>query len=323
MALITPTTYRKLTGFALGSLALIIVTGATVRLTGSGLGCSDWPTCEQNQLVADLEFHPMVEFINRLVTGLVSIAAIFAVLGSLRRTPKRPDLTRWSWGLVLGVIAQIIIGMFVVTLELDPRLVLLHFLVSMVLIWNAVVLHHRAGLPDSLFGDESTGVISRPERSNNALRALLWPARVLTVVTMYVIVVGTLVTGSGPHTGNQRDSGEPIDRLPFAIREVTMAHSVGVIILLCVVLFTVWLVRKQRLMAHLQKELGELLAAILVQGAIGYTQYFTGVPAFLVGLHIIGAIVVWVAVLRLHLRIGWGAPANTSVPRRRVVAAAT
>lgn len=329
MASITPSAYKKLTNFALVSLALIIVTGATVRLTGSGLGCSDWPTCEENQLIADLEFHPMIEFINRLVTGLVSIAAIVAVLGSMRRTPRRGDLTRWSWGLVVGVIAQIVIGMFVVRLELDPRLVLLHFLVSMVLIWNAVVLHHRASLPDTLFETISetmseTMSEARSDRTNHTVvtdvQHLIWPARAITFAAAYVISVGTLVTGSGPHTGSERASGEPVERLPFAIRAITQAHSIGVIVLLITVLFTVWLARRNGVFALLQKELGELLGVIVFQGAIGYTQYFTGVPALLVGVHIVGSILVWVTVLRLHLRVGWGAPGHLPSPPRRVVA---
>ena len=288
VASITPSTYRKFTAFALGSLALIIVTGATVRLTGSGLGCSDWPTCEENQLYADFEFHPMVEFINRLVTGVVSIAAIGAVLGSMRRSPRRSDLTRWSWGLVVGVLAQIVLGAIVVNLELDPRTVLLHFLVSMVLIWNAVVLHHRAGLPDR---------VAEPI----PIAELVWPKRLLSGIAALVLVIGTLVTGSGPHTGERRADGVPVERLPFSIREITRIHSVTVLLLLAGVLATFWLCRKHGIFDDVRQELGWLLVAIVVQGTIGYVQYFTGVPAWLVGLHIVGAIMVWVAVVRFHL----------------------
>ncbi len=326
MASITPSTYKKLANFALVSLALIMITGATVRLTGSGLGCSDWPTCEENQFVADLEFHPMIEFINRLVTGIVSIAAAVAVLGSMRRTPRRADLTRWSWGLVAGVIAQIIIGMFVVELELDARLVLIHFLVSMVLIWNAVVLHHRASLPDALYEERAhtqNGDENAAARTSKNLGHVLWPARAITFLTAGVIVIGTLVTGSGPHTGSERASGEPILRLPFAIREITRVHSVVVILLLGTVLYTVWLARKHGVFGMLQKELTEVLGVIVFQGAIGYLQYFTGVPALLVGVHIVGAILVWITVLRLHLRIGWAAPEELpSTPQRTVAATA-
>jgi cytochrome c oxidase assembly protein subunit 15 len=141
---LSPQAYRRITLFALLALAFIIVTGAAVRLTGSGLGCSDWPTCEQDKFVAPLQFHPMVEFVNRLITGIVSLAVILAVLGSLVREPRRRDLTWLSVGLVLGVIAQIILGAIVVKVELDPLSVIGHFLVSVVLVADAVVLHERA-----------------------------------------------------------------------------------------------------------------------------------------------------------------------------------
>ena len=142
---LSPDTYRRICAIALGLLATIVVTGAAVRLTGSGLGCSDWPTCEQDRFVPEAEFHGWVEFGNRLVTGLVSGAVVLAVLGSLVRTPRRPDLVAWSWGLVAGVVAQILLGGIVVLSHLNPWLVLGHFALSMVLVWNAVVLYHRAG----------------------------------------------------------------------------------------------------------------------------------------------------------------------------------
>ncbi|MDH3708202.1 MAG: COX15/CtaA family protein, partial [Acidimicrobiia bacterium] len=121
---LTPEQYRRVAFWALLALAAIIVTGALVRLTGSGLGCSDWPTCEENELVAEFSFHPMVEFVNRLITGLVSIAVIVAVLGSRWRVPRRADLTWLSVGLVVGVVAQIVLGALVTRTELDPRVVL-------------------------------------------------------------------------------------------------------------------------------------------------------------------------------------------------------
>ncbi|HVF15087.1 MAG TPA: COX15/CtaA family protein [Acidimicrobiales bacterium] len=144
---LSPAAYQRVTLVALVALAFIVVSGAAVRLTGSGLGCPDWPTCADGRVVAPLEFHPMVEFVNRAVTGLVSLGVILAVLGSLRRQPRRRDLTRLSLGLVAGVIGQIILGRFTVTFELRPGFVMAHFLLSMVLLANAVVLHHHAGRP--------------------------------------------------------------------------------------------------------------------------------------------------------------------------------
>jgi len=137
--------YRRITLAAVLALAFITVSGAAVRLTGSGLGCSDWPTCEEDQFVAALDSpHAMVEFVNRMVTGAVSLAIIAAVLGALIRVPRRRDLLWWSLGLVVGLIGQILLGGMVVLLELTPVSVIGHFLLSMVLLWNALVLHDRA-----------------------------------------------------------------------------------------------------------------------------------------------------------------------------------
>ena len=131
------------------ALVFIVVTGAAVRLTGSGLGCPDWPTCDGDQIVSEFRETPeIIEFVNRMITGLVSVAVAAAVLGSLRRTPRRRDLTLLSWGLVAGVVAQIVLGGVTVLLELTPPAVMAHFLLSMALVADAVVLHHRAGEPD-------------------------------------------------------------------------------------------------------------------------------------------------------------------------------
>ena len=137
---ISPERYVQLVRGALWSLTIIVVSGAAVRLTGSGLGCSDWPNCEQDQFVASLEYHALIEFGNRLFTGVVTIAVALAVLGSIRRAPKRRELIWWSWGLVAGVVAQILLGAVLVLTHLDPRFTMGHFLLSMVLLWNGAVL---------------------------------------------------------------------------------------------------------------------------------------------------------------------------------------
>src|SRR5919202_2069669 len=149
---VSPAAYRRLTAVVTVAVAFIIVTGGAVRITGSGLGCPDWPTCAQDRLVAPWEYHAMVEFVNRTVTGLVSVAVIVAVLASLLRRPRRRDLTWLSLGLVGGVVAQIVLGGLTVLFELKPGFVMAHFLLSLVLLADAVVLHHRARLPDGRAG---------------------------------------------------------------------------------------------------------------------------------------------------------------------------
>jgi hypothetical protein len=173
---LSPRAYQRITLLALIALVFIIVTGAAVRLTGSGLGCSDWPTCESNQIVAPLEYHAMIEFINRTITGLVSVMVMLAVLGSLVRTPRRRDLTWLSLGLVAGVIGQIVLGGLTVLFELRPPFVIAHFLLSMVLVWNAVVLHHRAGHDGQpgLLGLRSGDLQRRGERLRLRTPCGLW-----------------------------------------------------------------------------------------------------------------------------------------------------
>ena len=129
---IAPAAYRRITMAALVLLTAIIVTGAGVRLTGSGLGCTDWPQCTDRTFTPSSDLNARIEFYNRLITGLVSAAVIAAVLGSLRRAPRRRDLTWLSLGLVAGMVGQIVLGGIVVLSHLNPWLVSLHLVLSMV-----------------------------------------------------------------------------------------------------------------------------------------------------------------------------------------------
>lgn len=266
---LSPAAYSRVTLVALLALAAIVITGATVRLTGSGLGCSDWPTCEQGQLApADITDAPaMVEFVNRTITGLVSVAVIVAVLGALWRKPYRRDLTWLAWGLVAGVVAQVVLGGLVVLLELSPKVVMGHFILSMVLVWNAVLLHERARTDEP-----------RPSVPLLGRVTLAWAA--------VVVFTGTIVTASGPHAGD-----EAVERLGFRIDDVARVHA-GTVFVLVALALLLWRSSRSRPSRW-------LLGAIAVQAAIGYTQYFTGVPALLVGVHVVGALAVWVAAVKV------------------------
>lgn len=264
-----PAAYSRLTRFALWSLAAIVVTGTAVRLTGSGLGCSDWPACTEDRFVPDLEYHALVEFVNRLFTGVVAVAVVGAVLGSMRRIPRRRDLAWWSWGLVAGVAAQVGLGALLVATELDPRFTMGHFLLSMVLIWNAVVLDEKAR--------------DRPEPGAEALGggARLGLAAIVAVGAG-LLVTGTVVTGAGPHAGDSR-----AERLPFLVQEVTRVHGLVAAGLLALVAATWYGLRSRGDRgAGLRRRLLAVAGLLAVQGAVGYTQYFTGVPVVLVGIHV-------------------------------------
>jgi cytochrome c oxidase assembly protein subunit 15 len=297
---LSPGAYRVVTLAALAALAIIVVTGATVRLTGSGLGCSDWPECEEGQFFAELdEPHAIAEFANRLFTGVVSASVILAVLGSLARRPRRRDLTWLSLGLVAGVLAQIVWGGFTVWSKLDPRFVMGHYLISSLLIWNAVVLSVRAGA-----GGRPRGRLV-PHRVHDASRAAC-------ALTALVLVTGTIVTNTGPHAGD-----EDARRFGFEIGEVARLHAGTVLLLLITVVAVLWAAYRAGVPEDVRRRGGWVVGAVVVQGAIGYVQYFTGVPVLLVGLHVLGSVLVLIAVVRFHLGLSERPPLESTEPAPR------
>ena len=285
---VSPASYRRVTLVCLLALAFIIVSGAAVRLTGSGLGCPDWPTCADNRVVAPLEYHAMVEFVNRTITGVVSVAVILAVLGSLRRNPRRRDLTWLSVGLVAGVIGQIVLGGLTVLFELRPGFVMAHFLLSMAILADAVVLHERAGRPDD-------AVHPAPAVADRDIRRL---GSLAVVAAGLVLFLGTVVTSTGPHGGD-----ENAQRLQLAVSDVARFHGVAVFLFLGVTLVTLWRLRAapDPAPAGVLRRGETVLAVAVAQAALGYTQYFSGVPALLVAFHVAGAAAVWVVTLRFRL----------------------
>lgn len=279
---IEPERYRTVVLVAGASLAAIVLTGAAVRLTEAGLGCENWPACSDERIVPELALHPWIEFGNRLLSGLVAVAVILAVLSAYRRQPRRQDLTRWAWGLVAGVTAQIVLGGVTVRVDLHPALVGMHFLLSMVLLWNAVVLWVRASAGDAA----ATPLVD----STTVLHS-----RIVVALSTGVLVTGTLVTGTGPNSGDSR-----AERLQFELEAIAQVHSAVVwFFLASVVTLALRLARGQ----PAGKAARWLVAAILAQGAIGYLQYAIGVPPLLVELHILGAIVVWCTTLLVHLQL--------------------
>ena len=283
---LSPGTYRKITLLAVWALAFIIFTGGAVRITGSGLGCPNWPTCSSTHLVAPWRYHAMVEFGNRIVTGAVSIAVILAVLGSHFRVPRRRDLTVLSWGLVLGVLAQIVLGGEAVRHQLAPPYVMGHFLLSMLLLWDALVLHHRAGQPDA----PTAPALALVPREQIAM------ARCTQAAAALVIVLGTVVTSSGPHGGDPKAK-----RLPYTVHDVARLHSGAVWLLCALTVATLWIMVRGGAPGQVVRRGEAFLVALVAQGGIGYLQYFTGVPAWLVAIHIALATAVWAMVVRFNL----------------------
>lgn len=281
---VSPRVYRRITLVGILAQVFIVLTGAAVRLTGSGLGCSDWPTCQDDRVVAPLEGHALIEFANRTVSAIVLLAVLASIIGAKKRVPYRADLLRLSYWLLAGVAGQIVMGGIVVRLELAPVAVVGHFLLSIVLLWIAVLLHERAG---------QDGGAPRLAVSPTVQRL----AAGAVAMTVAVVITGTLVTATGPHGGDTR-----ADRLSWwNVTEIVRIHAISAIVLLALTVTALGLLYRDGASAALRRRGAWVTAAIVAQGAIGYTQYFTGVPEGLVFLHVFGATLVWIAVLRLHL----------------------
>ncbi|HVT20488.1 MAG TPA: COX15/CtaA family protein [Mycobacteriales bacterium] len=274
---------------AAGLLGLIVVTGAAVRLTSSGLGCPTWPRCTDTSLVAPPSYHAWIEFGNRVVTSLVGVVIGLVAVGSVLRTPRRRDLVWLSGSLIAGFVGQAVIGGLSVLYKLSPGWVMAHFLLSMLLMWAALVLVHRAH-PDW-----------QPRRPD-APRELVRLGRVLVAVAGVVLLLGTVTTGTGPHAGDKAH----VKRLPFALERVTQLHADSALLLTGLVVATVFAVRLAGGSAVLRKRANWLVYAVVVQAAIGYTQYFLNLPPGVVELHVAGATLLWSATVWLQL--GFTAP---------------
>lgn len=290
---LTRSTFLGISRISLASLSAIIITGSLVRLTGSGLGCSDWPQCSSTKFVDVSTGHAAIEQINRLFTGIVSAAVIAAVLGSFFVTPRRKSLIWLSSGLVAGVLVQVILGAVVVLTGLNPWSNMAHFLVSLALVTTAVFLveHADATNVERVFavGDQTAPTRPMTKRFADLILGLGGLA----------IILGTLVTGAGPHAGD-----ENAIRLSFDLRSITRIHSATV--LLCIgatLIFFAQIRRNTTEWMRLKAKLELFLFVAVAQGGVGYLQYFSGVPAQLVAIHVAFAVAMWISVLRLWLAV--------------------
>jgi heme a synthase len=313
---LSPTAYRRLVVATLASLVLIMVTGAAVRLTGSGLGCPTVPLCEPDSFTprSASDTHGMIEWANRQVTGAVMLFTLAAVAGAWRRRPYRRDLFRLSLGLPAWVLANAVVGALVVVLDLSPVSVIGHFVLSLGAVANAVLLLERAGEPDEAWSPESASASAegrRPVRRRQAVPSVVTAARLLLVAAAATILTGTLVTGSGPHAGDSR-----ADRLPLDLHGIVRLHGIAMVLFLAATVVVARMAARGDAAPEVVRRLHVLLVVLVAQAAIGYWQYFTGVPALLVAFHVLGAALTWIAVLRvwLSLSVPVPAPAPSPVP---------
>ena len=285
-ASVSPRAFSRFAALALALLCVIVLTGALVRLTGSGLGCEDWPRCNSQKFVDISSGHAAIEQLNRLFTGAVSMSVIAAVMTALLRTPRRRDLVLLSWGLVTGVVAQIVIGGVVVLTGLNPWANMAHFMVSMLLVGCAFALDRS-----SRMASVRTVVRRVPSR----LEVLRW---VLVAGASVSIVTGTVVTATGPHAGN-----EDAVRFGFALVSVARVHSISVILTVAVLVALLLRSRHEdgRDAESLRQALSVFGFVAVAQASIGYLQYFTGVPVALVAVHVSGATALWLATCNVVL----------------------
>jgi heme a synthase len=287
--------FRRLTRAGVVLLALIVVSGGAVRLTGSGLGCPTWPQCGDGSFVTRQEysFHGWVEFGNRLITTAVGLLMLGLPLVALRLRERRRDLTLLSFGLWVGFVGQVVLGGFTVLFHLNPTLVAGHFLLSMVLLVDVIALDVRARRPGG----------APPAAVRVELR---WLARLLVAVGALVLLLGTAVTGSGPHGG---DSAQTLHRFPFAVRAVAQVHADVAMLLVGLVVAAAFAVRAGGGSAAARRSADLLVLLVVAQAGIGFAQYFLGIPAGLVELHIAGATALWVVAVRLWLTLADPPPA--------------
>jgi len=270
-------------GFLLFAQAAIVVTGGAVRLTGSGLGCPTWPECTPGSYTpkpyqVEEQVKVWIEFGNRLLTFVLVLAAITVLISVL--AAGRKDLRGLALGQVLGILGQGILGGITVLTGLHPATVAAHFLLSIILIAGATSL--RAQRFTSLEKQEAAPLVKKIATAHLA-------------VSFLVLFLGTLVTGSGPHAGDAT-----AERFPFDLRTMAWLHADAVIALFGI---TFGLFVVHGVSAHTKKRLKIFVAIALSQGLIGYVQWYLDLPELMVGLHLVGSTLVWIASMRVWLSV--------------------
>ena len=282
---VTPRQCAYVAYVALGALTLIVLTGAAVRLSGSGLGCPEWPEC-YGKFYPPLATHAVIEFSNRVITGPVCIIAGLAWLVALRRRPYRRDLMWVAALLPLGVIAQAVLGGLTVRGKLDYGWVMGHFALSMLILVAAAALAWRATYEPGA-------------RRPGTDRALVWASRALVALGAITIVAGTAATAAGPHGGGS--PGQRINRLDFDGRGtmdfVIHRHAEIALAFGLLVLWTWWQARRRDADPLLRRSLTALCVLMALQGAVGLDQYETHLPTELVWVHVALACAVWIVTL--------------------------
>jgi cytochrome c oxidase assembly protein subunit 15 len=284
---ITPRRFEIVALLALVSLTLIVLTGAAVRLSGSGLGCPDWPRC-YGHVYPPLRTHALIEFSNRIVSGLVGVMTVAAGLCAWRRRPFRRDLLALGLALPLGVAAQAVLGGYTVENKLAPGFVMAHFSLSMLILVAAVALYWRARWP---------GVSRTADATTD--RLAVWAVRALAPFAAVVLVAGTAATAAGPHSGGA--VGQTIKRLHFfgagTLSWTVQVHG-AIAFAFGLAAVTVWVMLERRQAEPMvRRAVSWVCVLVAAQGVVGAVQYETHLPSELVWVHVAGATLTWLCVL--------------------------
>ncbi len=271
----------------------LVVTGGAVRLTGSGLGCPTWPECTDGSIKpivrqAEGQLHAWIEFGNRLIAWLILILALAALIYIVKKLKNRKDYKRLRALALLqiaGFAGQVVLGGITVLTKLNPISVSAHFVLTLPLIAGALALRHR--------------ILDKPVLSVKPTTLIV--SKIVVALTFIVLVIGTVVTGTGPHAGD-------VDAVRYKLDErfISWLHADAVILLIGLTLALIFVIRAAE-EELVKKYLGKLVLIFLLvslsQGAIGYIQYFTGLPELLVGAHLLGATLVWISAWRIKLTV--------------------
>jgi cytochrome c oxidase assembly protein subunit 15 len=293
-------TVRRATMSSVVMSVVLVVTGGAVRLTGSGLGCPTWPTCQGDSLIGTNEMgvHHAIELGNRMLTYVLCAAVGWAILAVRAHRPLRRGVYRLAWSQFWVVVGNAVWGGVTVLTHLNPYVVSLHFLLSLALLTVAVLTWHRAGEGDA----PARPLVGKPVRQLG---------QALTVASGALVAVGTLVSGAGPHPGDSRD----VHRIDVDWHTIAQLHAdlAWVVVALTGALWFV--LRAVNAPPGPRARTRDLFLVLMSQGVIGYVQYFTSLPTALVELHMLGAALIWIAVLRLALSLRHR-PATPDAPGR-------
>ncbi|WP_371499865.1 COX15/CtaA family protein [Kitasatospora sp. NBC_00374] len=299
----TAETVRRAALAALVMSVVIVLTGGAVRLTASGLGCTTWPRCTGESLTPTpaMGLHGVIEFTNRMLTYVLCAAIAWATLAARCATPWRRGLTRLGWAQFWLVVSNAVIGGATVLTHLNPYVVALHMVAAMALVWVAVLMWERSKEGDGA----PRALVAEP---------ILKLSRVLVLVVGLLVLAGTLVTGAGHHPGSSGTMDKPVRRIMLDYDRLAQAHADLAFVAVGLTIAVIFVFAAVKAPRAARARVRDLMAVLLLQGLLGFVQYFTDAPEVMVGVHMLGAALTWIAALRIPFALRTRADEPAAVP---------